>query len=57
MKHYKITVKGFPPFTIIAESAGAARYLAFRQYREGWTQCTFRDFLGLVRVRRARHAL
>ena len=54
MKRYRVQVRGFPPRTVIARNASAARAAEFRAYREGYP-CTFRQFLDLVHVRRARH--
>ena len=49
-KFFWIEVKGFDPYRVLAESRSKARYMAYRMYRDGWTDTSFRDFLKIVRV-------
>ena len=49
---YAVTVDGFEqPMTVSARSAGAARYDAWLSVSESWCDLSFRDFLGMVKVR------
>lgn len=47
LKRYSITVDGFDPCTVVAKSAGAARYQCYRGWRDAGygARSSFADFL------------
>jgi len=50
VRTFEVTVRGFPPNTYSASSAGRARADAWRSFSEAF-ECTFRDFLRISTVR------
>ena len=52
VKPYKVTVDGFDPIVYYAASRGKAQAACYRSYTSSWTECTYREFMGISRVRR-----
>jgi hypothetical protein len=50
MRHYRVTVRGFDPVTVEADTIGKAVYAVYRQFNEAYPT-TFREFLLMVRAR------
>lgn len=54
---WSVEVYGYTPAQFEAATAGKARYLAFRSFREYVTRLSFREFLARgVKVRRERQS-
>jgi len=48
MKHWIVTVPGFPPVTIKVSTRPAAKYEAWKRYSEAGYRCSLIDFQARV---------
>lgn len=53
IKQYTVLVNGYPDVQFLAASPGKARAVAWRSYQSSHSNCTFKQFLKISRVRRA----